>query len=66
MADIVLEPLIIDYVDLIELEGQRKHLNSIIEDDSILSCMTAEQQDALQGIEAMLDQWSDNRYFKEQ
>jgi hypothetical protein len=65
MADIVLEPLIIDCVDLIELEGQRKHLNSIIHDDSILSCMTAEQQDALQGIEAMLDQWSDNRYFKE-
>lgn len=64
MADIVLETLTIDYVDLKELENQRIQLHSIITDDSILSCMTAEQQDAIQGIQNMLNQWSDNLYFK--
>jgi hypothetical protein len=56
------DTLIITDVDLKDLELHRQQLGGIIEDDSILSTLTPDQQDALQGIAAMLDAWSDKRY----
>ena len=55
--------LVIHDVDFDLLEEQRKLLTSIEMNDSILSTMTADQQDALRGVVALLDIWSDDLYF---
>ena len=52
--------LVIHDVDFDLLEHHRKLLTSIEMNDSILSTMTADQQDALRGVVSLLDAWSDD------
>lgn len=57
------QTLIIDNVDFDKLEKQRKTLNSVL---SLVLPITREQEEDLEGLEAMLDEWSDKRYRDEQ
>ena len=63
MTDNELGTLIITDAVLTMLEEQRKEINGIMENDSFLSCLTENQQDALAAIQNMLNEWSDERYF---
>ena len=57
--------LVIHDVDLDLLERQRKQLIDVMLNKELWNRMNHSQQEALEGVIGMLDDWSDNRYWEE-
>ena len=62
------EELVIDHVDFDMLESQRQRLNTVIDRSNRdgWTGLSNDESDALQGIAAMLDAWSDARWHRQQ